>query len=84
MAFLRLYCGFCRGRWEVYERDNWKSQAAATCPHCGKRIDGETWAKQVVPAFCAVGDANRELYKDSTGYHIPYFRFDVLSDKIGG
>ena len=83
MAYMRIYCGYCGQKWEVYERDNWNSQKAATCPHCGKRIDGQTWARQVVPAFCAAGDANRELYKDATGYNLPCFRFDILSDKKG-
>ena len=55
MAFMRIYCGSCGQRWEVYERDDWNSQQAATCPHCGKQFEGQTWAKQVVPAFCAAG-----------------------------
>lgn len=83
MAYMRIYCGYCGQKWEVYERDNWNSQQAATCPHCGERIDGQTWARQVVPAFCAAADANREMERDAAGYHIPRFRFDILSSKKG-
>lgn len=81
MAFMRIYCGYCGQHWEVYERDNWNSQQAATCPHCGKRIEGQTWVNQVVPAFCAVSDANRELKRDSTGYGLPHFQFDIIAKK---
>lgn len=83
MAYMRIYCGYCGQKWEVYERENWNSQQAATCPHCGKRIDGQTWAKRVIPAFCAAADANREMERDAAGYHLPKFRFDILSNRKG-
>lgn len=81
MAFLRIHCDVCGGTWEVYDRDR-KNDKARQCPHCFSEIDAQTWARQIVPAFCAVSDANRELYKDSTGYHTPLFTFDVIADHI--
>ena len=73
MAYLRIHCDVCGGTW---------NDKARQCPHCFSEIDAQTWARQIVPAFCAVSDANRELYKDSTGYHTPLFTFDVIADHI--
>ena len=80
MAYMRIHCGYCGQAWEVYERDNWNSQNARTCPHCFKRIDGQTWEEQILPGFGQVADANRELLKIHTGYHLPVFTFDVIAD----
>lgn len=35
MGYLRIHCAECARHWAVYERDNWKANAARTCPHCG-------------------------------------------------
>lgn len=84
MAYMRIHCENCGGTWEVYERDDYHSKNSATCPHCGKRIDYQTWEKQILPAFGMIADANRELFKDATGYHYPMFQFDVFTDNFYG
>lgn len=83
MSYMKIHCGRCGGTWEIYGRDDWNSEKARQCPHCFSEIDRQTWFNQVVPGFCAVADANRELYKDHTGYHgQELFRVDVISDKV--
>ena len=79
MGYLRIHCSNCRRRWAVYDRDNWRSESSRTCPHCETKIDAQTWENQVLPAFGMMGDANRELFKD-TGYEKPLFRVDYISD----
>ena len=80
MAFMRIYCNSCGGKWEIYDSHNWTHKANRTCPHCCREIDLQTWYRQILPAFGAVSDANRELYKDFCGYDNPLFRFDVISN----
>lgn len=80
MGYLRIHCSNCRRRWAAYARNSWQSAASRTCPHCEAQIDAQTWEKQVLPAFGMMGDANRELIKDHTGYHTPLFRVDYISD----
>ena len=78
-SYMKIHCFSCGGDWEVYDRDNWKSINARTCPHCGSRIDGTTWERQVLPAFGQFADANRELEKDSSGYNTPFFKVDCIA-----
>ena len=80
MGMIRIHCGYCGGTWEVYGRDEWGKTAARTCPHCDSRIDGQTWEKQILPAFGAMMDGNRELVKDHTGYNQPLFAVDYIED----
>lgn len=82
MAYMRIYCGDCGGTWEIYGRDDWKNDKARECPHCFSKIGRHTWEKQVIPAFAAVSDANRELYKDSTGYNKPLFTINIIADHV--
>ena len=35
--------------------------------------------KQIIPAYCAMYDANLELLKDHTGYHTPLFEVSYES-----
>lgn len=81
MAILRIHCRSCGGKWEVYSRDNWKSDNARKCPHCNREIPRDLWERDVIPAFCEVVDANAELLKDHTGNRRPLFYFDVISNK---
>lgn len=81
MGFLKIHCHYCGGGWEVYKK-LLGVDAARQCPHCFQSIDGQTWEKQVVPAFHALDDANREIYKDSTGNRVPLFEVDYLADTI--
>lgn len=73
MAFMRIFCAHCRGKWELYPRDPLSTKNAATCPHCGSRIDEHTWTTAILPAFEAVSQANESVE--------PYFHVDVISEK---
>lgn len=55
---------------------------ARTCPHCFKAIERQTWEKQIIPAFHALDDANREIVKDSSGYHTPLFEVSYEADSV--
>lgn len=80
MGFLRIHCDYCGGTWDVYGRDDWNETRSRTCPHCQSKIDGQDWEKQIVPAFGAMLDANRELMKTHTGYHSPLLTVDYIED----
>lgn len=67
MGYLKIKCHKCGGSWEAYHY-NYKDDHLRMCPHCFQEIDRQTWNRQVVPAYGALEDANRELYKDHTGY----------------
>lgn len=78
MGYLKLTCGECGREWEVYAHQM-EDERANQCPHCFAEIDRQTWDQQIVPAFLGMDDANRELMKDSTGYHKPLFHANYLS-----
>lgn len=78
MDYLRIKCHYCGGTWEVYRRDIRYSKARE-CPHCSHAIDEQTWNKQILPAYCAMCDANLELLKDHTGYHTTLFEVSYES-----
>lgn len=80
MGMLRIHCEVCGKTWEVYARDDWKSDNARTCPHCFEEIDRQTWERSILPAFGAMQDANRELMKDYCGYHIQKYKVDYIED----
>lgn len=82
MAQLRIHCGYCKGTWDVYGREDWRSERSRTCPHCNSKIDGQTWEKQILPAFGSMMDANRELMNDHTGYNQPLFAVDFIEDHV--
>ncbi len=67
MGYMKIKCHECGGSWEVYHY-NFRDDHLRVCPHCCKEIDRQTWNRQIIPAFGALEDANRELYKDHTGY----------------
>lgn len=81
MGYIKIHCHYCGGTWEVYKK-LLDVDAARACPHCFKSIDSQTWKRQVVPAFHALDDANRELFKDTTGYRVPLFEVDYIADTI--
>lgn len=81
MGMLRIHCDQCGGAWEVYGRDNWHDRNARTCPHCGHKIERQTWEGQILPAFGAMMDANRELIKIRAD-HGPLFTVDYLEDSV--
>ena len=78
MGFLRIHCKNCGGYWDVYEDDDYRLRSYKTCPHCKEQIDGQDWEKQVIPAFGAMLDANKELKKTATGYKAPLFTVDFI------
>lgn len=82
MGMLRIRCGYCNSSWDVYGmRGQWTDDVNRTCPHCGARIDSQTWQKHVLPAFGALQDANRELFKDHAN-HLPLFAVDYHEDAL--
>lgn len=82
MGYMRIKCHYCGGTWEVYGRSITNGDYARTCPHCFKAIEKQTWDKQIIPAFLALDDANRELVKDSSGYHTPLFEVSYEADSV--
>lgn len=83
MGYLRIKCYYCGGTWEVYHRDlHNRYKKARECPHCFQKIDEQTWEKQIFPAYNALDDANRELFKDHLGYHVPLFEVSYESNTI--
>lgn len=79
MALLRIYCDYCKQKWDVYERSI-NDEKSRICPHCLSAIDSQIWRKQVVPALSMVADANRELMTDHIRYHRSIFQIDVIED----
>lgn len=82
MGHLKIHCDNCGSDWIVYHRDDWKDWRARNCPMCGESIDSQTWDEQILPAFGAMEDANRELFKDHTGYHGTLFTVTYEPDII--
>lgn len=89
MGYMRIKCHYCGGTWEVYGRSitgvsgvTISGNYPRTCPHCFKAIEKQTWDKQIIPAFLALDDANRELVKDSSGYHTPLFEVSYEADTV--
>ena len=88
MGMLRIHCHNCGGHWDLYDGkagrnapDSYKHRTYKTCPHCHEQIDGQDWDRQILPAFAAMADANRELYKTHTGYGTPLFSVDYIEDR---
>lgn len=77
MEHLIIHCTSCRTAWQVYPRDM-TDEKSRCCPGCYAEIDAQTWRKQILPAFGAMMDANKELQKDSTGYDAPPFQIDYI------
>lgn len=80
MAYLKIHCGYCGGRWDVYHRVR-KFDTAGRCPHCDSRIDGETWAK-ILKAYDAMNAVNMELQTNHEFKHLPWFEADYINDGI--
>ena len=78
MGFLKVRCEHCGAAWEVYAHQIHQEQANQ-CPHCFSEIDRQTWDRQIVPAFGALDDANREIVKDYLGYGAQMFRVDYTA-----
>ena len=82
MAYLLIHCECCGGHWEVYGNTDYYDSEKRKCPHCGQRIQTQTWDKFIVPALGQVMDANTELAKDHTGMHTALFSVDVIADHL--
>jgi len=80
MGYLRIHCVGCRRRWHVYNRDDWTTAAARTCPNCGAQIDAGTWGGYMLPSFGGMEDTNREFIRDHSGYGTPLFRVDYIAN----
>ena len=77
MGYLRIHCGGCGQTWEVYRKVR-EYDGARECPHCGKRIDHETWTRHVLPAFNGMLDANLAVMQDHVDYHQGAFKLDYV------
>lgn len=77
MGYLKIKCGCCGGTWEVYRKLR-EYDAARTCPHCDKRIAGDTWREKVLPAYNAMFDANIALGQDHVNYHTADFEVSYI------
>lgn len=83
MGFLRIHCKRCGNVWSVYHRDNWNDDNFRHCPFCFSEIDEGLWKKQILPAFGAMSDANREIENHYTGYLTgSLFRVDYISNPV--
>ena len=82
MGYMKIKCHSCGATWEVYARNVTNVEYARTCPHCFKGIEKQTWEKQIISAFHALDDANRELIKDNTGYNAPLFEVSYEADTV--
>ena len=80
MGYMVVTCGYCHQKWHVYGSRNFNDKDARRCPHCQAEIDRQTWEHDVLPAFGAIQDANRELYKHSVGTHTALFQIDYVED----
>lgn len=66
----------------MYHRGDIYNKEQRTCPHCGQKIQAQTWDKFIIPALGTAIDANIELAKDHTGMHTALFSFDVIADHL--
>jgi len=80
MSFLRIHCHNCGEYWDVYGEDDYRHRKYKVCPYCKQEIDGQDWENQIVPAFGAMLDANRELVKTHIGYKAPLFSVDYIDN----
>lgn len=80
MGFLTIKCHACGGKWEVYRSSAERYDRERECPHCGKRIDRQTWEKFIAPAWRMLDEANRELFKDHLGYHTAIFTVEYTEN----
>lgn len=80
MGFLRIHCHNCGNHWDINEGDDYKQRKYKTCPYCKEQIDGQDFDNQVLPAFGAMMDANRELKKTHTGYNASLFSVEFMQD----
>ena len=78
MAKMKIHCRSCGKSWKITERDKWNNDNARICPHCFKKIDCQTWKNDILPAFGAFMDLNKQLIKD-TGAGCTLFSVDFKS-----
>lgn len=81
MGMLRIHCDQCGGVWEVYGARDYTNDQNRICPHCGHKVEKQTWHGQVLTAFGAMMDANRELMKIRAD-HGPLFTVDYVEDSV--
>ena len=81
MIIMRFHCDSCGGKWDVYAHMKEYDQSR-TCPHCGQRIDADTWQKSILPAYKAVKAANEVIYHDHIEFHSGVFAVDFIADTV--
>ena len=77
--YMRIHCGSCGGTWEVYPRQR-EYDAARICPHCEKRIAGDTWQNKILPAYTIARNANLAIAADHIDTHSADFEIDFIAD----
>lgn len=79
MMYMRIHCSSCGGIWDVYPRQR-EFDAARICPHCEKRIAGDTWHDKILPAYSSAVGANLALATDHTNSRMGEFEIDFIAD----
>lgn len=79
MMYIRIHCGSCGGTWPVFPRFR-EYEAARICPHCEKRIAGDTWHDKILPAFANAVNANLALATDHSNSKTAEFEVDFIAD----
>ena len=79
MLYMRVYCDYCSGTFEVYPKLR-EYDKARQCPHCDSRIDGTTWREKILPAFNEVCEANLALARDHVDHHTALFEIAFIAD----
>lgn len=81
MGHLVIHCSSCDKSWELYHRDIY-NKLHRECPHCGSRIDAQTYENQIIPAWGALIDANTELFRDHLQEGSTLFTVDFIADHV--
>ena len=81
MGVLKVQCYKCRSRYQI-NAGMIHHIEANKCPYCFAELPRDTWERIVVPAFGELEDANRELYKEHSGYiDTPLFQIGYTPSK---
>lgn len=80
--YMRINCGGCSFKWDVYQRDDWKAATARECPRCGRSIDARTWEHSVLRAFGEAIEASADLYNDALQPNGSAFKIDFVDERF--
>lgn len=81
MGFLIVNCCSCGEKYSLHG-DMVFDKSANVCPSCSAEIQRSFWERQVIPAWAAFEDANRDLRNIHTGYdNAPLFKIEYKAGK---